>query len=62
MLGINTTLAVWELAELGSGDDDSFRVRSPSADAPAPIATVRAGPPVAVKLRPFAVLVLEFTP
>ena len=31
-------------------------------DEVAPIATVRAGTPVAVKLRPFAVLVLEFTP
>ncbi len=39
-----------------------FRVSSPYADAPAPMATVRAGVPVKIALRPFEVLVFECVP
>ena len=56
------SLEVGAAFELPAGAATSFRVSSPYADAPAPFATARDGLAVAVKLRPFEVLVLEFTP
>ena len=48
--------------ELPAGAPREFQVRSPYADAPAPLARMRAGEPVTIALRPFEVLVLECTP
>jgi hypothetical protein len=48
--------------ELPAGAPGTFRVQSPYADAPAPMAAVRAGEPVTIALRPFEVLVFECVP
>ena len=48
--------------ELPDGAAKAFRVSSPYADAPAPVATLRAGAPVKIPLRPFEVLVFECVP
>ena len=48
--------------ELPADAPREYTVRSPYADAPAPMTTARADGPVTLALRPFEVLVLECTP
>jgi hypothetical protein len=50
------------LFELPAQASRAYTVRSPYADAPAPVATLRAGQPTILTLPPYAVLVLEAEP
>ena len=55
-------LEVGAAFELPAGATGNFRVHSPYADAPAPMAVLRVGQPATIALRPFEVLVLECIP
>lgn len=48
--------------ELPAGAPGKFAVVSAYADTPSPVAAAEAGKPVVIPLKPFEVLVLEFTP
>jgi len=58
----NFALEAGAAFELPADGPKAFRVVSPYADAPAPVAALRVGEPVNIALRPFEVLVLECLP
>lgn len=56
------TVDAGETFEIPEGFPSAFTVAGAYADAPSPVATAKAGTPLTLALKPFEVLVLEFTP